>query len=59
INNIEFSDLKKIGEGGFGIISKAIWKRQNRQLEITVAIKQLKNENDIDKFKQEVRTHDI
>ncbi|CAG8434373.1 7839_t:CDS:1, partial [Scutellospora calospora] len=51
-NNIEFSDLKKIGEGGFGIISKAIWKRQH-QLEITVAIKQLKNKSDIDKFKQE------
>ncbi|CAG8762758.1 22616_t:CDS:2, partial [Cetraspora pellucida] len=59
INNIEFSDLKKINEGEFGIISKAIWKRQSYQLEITVTIKTLKNEYDIDKFKQEVRTHDI
>ncbi|RIB04839.1 kinase-like domain-containing protein [Gigaspora rosea] len=53
--NDEFSDLKKIGEGGFGIVSKAIWKRQHRQLKIIVAIKTLKNENDIDKFKQELK----
>ncbi|CAG8856229.1 28635_t:CDS:1, partial [Gigaspora margarita] len=51
-NNYEFSDLKKIGEGGFGNISKAIWIRQNHQLEITVAIKKLIND-DIYKFKQE------
>ncbi|CAG8803605.1 43844_t:CDS:1, partial [Gigaspora margarita] len=51
-NNIdEFSDLNEIGEGGFGIISKAKWKRQNHQ--VTVAIKKLKDENDTDKFKQE------
>ncbi|CAG8832283.1 28607_t:CDS:2, partial [Gigaspora margarita] len=53
-NNYKFSNLKKIGEGEFENISKAIWIRQNHQLEITGAIKKLIND-DIYKFKQKLK----
>ncbi|RIB28071.1 kinase-like domain-containing protein [Gigaspora rosea] len=52
----EFSEFNKIGEGGFGQIERAYWKKRK----ITVALKSLKvkmnsNENVNEGFKREAR----
>jgi serine/threonine protein kinase len=49
-NYAEFSEIKQVGEGGFGSVNKAYWK--NRRM--TVALKTLKINTIPDEFVREV-----
>ena len=46
----EFSEIEKVGEGGFGTINKAYWKSRR----MTVALKILKTKSTICDFVKEV-----
>ena len=50
VDHNEFTELKVIGEGGFGIVKSAEWKNRS----IKVALKRLKDENVIKEFVKEV-----
>ena len=44
----QISNLKKIAEGGYGIIYQANWRRKNETNE-TIAVNELKNSQNINK----------
>ena len=50
-NCAEFSEIRKVGEGGFGCVSKAHWKSRR----MTVALKTLKIDS-IHEFVREVNS---
>ncbi|RHZ64245.1 hypothetical protein Glove_326g60 [Diversispora epigaea] len=55
----QFKDIKYIAEGGFGVVSSAIWIK-DRINEIKVALKNLHNSKDMtDDFLKEVISHGI